>query len=304
LCGDIKRHKCNVKNCLKKFANTDVKRINGYKEIAMTVSLDFKDKVVVVIGGTSGINRGVAELFARHGAHVIVASRKQEKVDATVAALQKIGAKAWGFVADVREPEQLDAGLSAAHQLFGDFDVVVSGAAGNFPALANDLSNNGFKSVVDIDLLGTFHVMKAIFPYLKKPGASVINISAPQAFIPMQAQIHVCAAKAGVDMITRTLALEWGTHGIRINSVVPGPIAGTEGMARLAPNEKLQLKVTAGVPLGRLGSPDDIGNACLFLSSDLASYVTGIILPVDGGWSQNNCGGMGEFLGGMLAHKS
>jgi NAD(P)-dependent dehydrogenase (short-subunit alcohol dehydrogenase family) len=120
----------------------------------------------------------------------------------------------------------------------------------------------------------------------------------------MQAQVHVCAAKAGVDMITRTLALEWGAQGIRINSIVPGPIAGTEGMARLAPSEKLQHKVVAGVPLGRLGLPQDIGNACLFLASPLGSYVTGAILPVDGGWSQNNCGGMGGFLGSIFAQKS
>jgi NAD(P)-dependent dehydrogenase (short-subunit alcohol dehydrogenase family) len=270
----------------------------------MAITLDFAKKNVVVIGGTSGINRGVAELFAQHGANLVVASRRQEKVDETVAALQALGAKAFGFIADVREPEQLESGLKTAHEIFGDFDIVVSGAAGNFPALANDLSTNGFKSVVDIDLRGTFHVMKAIFPYLKKPGASVINISAPQAFLPMQAQVHVCAAKAGVDMITRTLALEWGAQGIRINSIVPGPIAGTEGMARLAPSEKLQHKVVAGVPLGRLGLPEDIGNACLFLASPLGSYVTGTILPVDGGWSQNNCGGMSDFLGSIFAPKN
>jgi NAD(P)-dependent dehydrogenase (short-subunit alcohol dehydrogenase family) len=267
----------------------------------MAVTLDFSGKVVVVIGGTSGINRGIAELFASHGAMVTVASRKKDKVDETVSALKKFGVNAWGFVADVREPEALEAGLHKAHQEFGDFDVVVSGAAGNFPALANDLTMNGFKSVVDIDLRGTFHVMKAIFPYLKKPGASVINISAPQAFLPMKAQVHVCAAKAGVDMITRTLALEWGGEGIRVNSIVPGPIDGTEGMARLAPTENIRQRVIDTVPLGRMGSPGDIGNACLFLASELGSYVTGTILAVDGGWSQNNCGGMSDTFGAVFA---
>ena len=171
----------------------------------MTISLDFTGKVVVVVGGTSGINRGIAKCFATHGAKVAVASRRQEKVDETVKELTSLGADATGFAADVREPNQLEAGMQTVHERFGDFDVVVSGAAGNFPALANDLSWNGFKSVVDIDLRGTFHVMKAIFPRLRKPGASVINISAPQSFLPMKAQVHVCAAKAGVDMITRTL---------------------------------------------------------------------------------------------------
>ena len=267
----------------------------------MAISLDFEGKVVVVVGGTSGINRGIAELFAAHGAKVAVASRRQAKVDDTVKALQDLGADAMGFTADVREPEAVEAGLESVHERFGDFDVVVSGAAGNFPALANDLSWNGFKSVVDIDLRGTFHVMKAVFPHLRKPGASVINISAPQAFLPMKAQVHVCAAKAGVDMITRTLALEWGPSGVRVNSIVPGPIDGTEGMARLAPDEKSRTSAIRGVPLGRFGTPADIGNACLFLASDLGSYITGTILPVDGGWSQNNCGGMSDHLGGLVA---
>ncbi|MCB1829033.1 MAG: SDR family oxidoreductase, partial [Gammaproteobacteria bacterium] len=134
-------------------------------------------------------------------------------------------------------------------------------------------------------------------------GASVINISAPQAFIPMMAQIHVCAAKAGVDMITRTLALEWGNAGVRINSIVPGPIDGTEGMARLAPTASIRAKVVAGVPLGRFGTPQDIGNACLFLASDLAGFVTGAVIPVDGGWAQNNCGGMSDYLASLAVEK-
>lgn len=270
----------------------------------MAITLDFSDKVVVVIGGTSGINRGIAELFASQGAKVAVASRKQDKVDDTVARLRQLGAVAMGFVADVRELDVLEAGLQAVHERFGDFDVVVSGAAGNFPALAADLSGNAFKSVVDIDLRGTFHVMKAVYPLLRKPGASVINISAPQAFIPMKAQAHVCAAKAGVDMITRTLALEWGASGVRVNSVVPGPIEGTEGMTRLAPDDNVRNMVARSVPLGRLGTPADVGNACLFLASPFGSFVTGAILPVDGGWTQNNCGGMSDYLGAVASRKS
>jgi len=265
----------------------------------MAIQLDFSGKTVVVIGGTSGINRGIAEAFARHGAQLAVCSRRQEKVDDTVRALTALGARAVGFTADVREFDQLDAGLARAHEQLGDFDVVVSGAAGNFPALAKDLSPNGFRSVVDIDLRGTFHAMKAIYPRLRKPGASVINISAPQAALPMKAQSHVCAAKAGVDMITRTLALEWGAQGIRINSVMPGPIDQTEGMARLAPDEFARQKVAESVPLGRMGLAVDVANVCLFLASELAGFVTGAVIPADGGWSQNNCGGMGEYLAAL-----
>lgn len=270
----------------------------------MAVELGFQDKTVVVIGGTSGINRGIAEAFARHGARVAVASRRQNKVDDTVAGLQALGAQARGFAADVRDFEALQTGLRDVHAGFGTFDAVISGAAGNFPALANDLSSKGFQAVVDIDLLGTFHVMKAIFPYLKKPGASVVNISAPQAFIPMKAQVHVAAAKAGVDMITRTLALEWGPSGIRVNSVVPGPIEGTEGMARLAPDSAMRERVAASVPLQRLGSCEDVANVCLFLVSDLAAYVSGAVLPVDGGWSQAGCGALGEYLGTLATRPS
>ena len=120
----------------------------------------------------------------------------------------------------------------------------------------------------------------------------------------MIGQIHVFAAKAGVDMITKTLALEWGDSGVRINSIIPGPIDGTEVMARLAPTEEARQKTIRGVPLGRMGEPGDIGKACLFLCSELARYITGAILPVDGGWAQNDCGGLGSYLSNLLAvHK-
>ncbi|QBQ54011.1 SDR family oxidoreductase [Nitrosococcus wardiae] len=264
---------------------------------------DFSGKNVFVAGGTRGINRGIAEAFAHVGARVAVASRTQAKVDDTVAALQAMGAEAMGFAADVRDPEAVNAGVARVHHAWGDLTVVISGAAGNFPALATDMSANGFRSVVEIDLLGTFHVMQAVYPLLQKPGAVVINISAPQALIPMAAQSHVCAAKAGVDMITRTLALEWGEQGVRVNAVVPGPTDGTEGMRRLAPTESARQAVIDSVPLKRMGTPDDIAHACLFLASDCASYITGAVLPVDGGWVQGGAGMMGMGFAKMLKKK-
>ncbi len=268
----------------------------------MSITIDFSGRTVVVIGGTSGINRGVAELFAQHGARVAVASRSDDKVRNTVAALEGFGNPALGFTADVRDLDAVEAGLASVHQEFGDFDVVISGAAGNFPANLTAMSSNAFRSVMEIDLLGTFHVMKSCFQYLKKPGASVVNISAPQAFLPMEAQTHVCSAKAGVDMITRTLSLEWGRAGIRVNSIVPGPIEGTEGMARLAPDSATQQRVIDTVPLGRMGSPADVGHACLFLGSDFSSYISGAIVPVDGAWSQGGCGDMNSFPGALAQH--
>ncbi len=262
----------------------------------MSVTIDCSSMTVVVVGGTSGINRGVAELFAAKGAKVAVVSRSQDKVDDTVAALKALGAQAMGFAADVRTQDELISGFQSVVDSFGEFDVVVSGAAGNFPALATGMSANGFKSVVDIDLLGTFHVMQAIYPHLKKPGASVINISAPQAFLPMVAQSHVCAAKAGVDMVTRCLAMEWGPEGIRVNSIVPGPIEGTEGMKRLAPTPELLERARDSVPMKRLGVPEDIGNLCVFLASSLSTYVSGTVIPVDGGWSLSGASGLSSEL--------
>ncbi len=240
---------------------------------------------VLVVGGTSGINRGVAEGFARSGARVAVVGRSAAKIDDTVQRLRDLGAEARGFSADVRDPEALAAGVTDLHAAWGELDVVVSGAAGNFPALATGMSPNGFRSVLEIDLLGSFHVLQAVYPFLVKPGASVIHISAPQAALPMVGQSHVCAAKAGVDMLTRTLALEWGPEGIRINSVMPGPIEHTEGMARLAPGEQSLDAIRESVPLKRLGQVEDIAAACLFLASASASFITGVVLPVDGGWS-------------------
>jgi NAD(P)-dependent dehydrogenase (short-subunit alcohol dehydrogenase family) len=249
------------------------------------VTVDFSGTAVFVAGGTSGINLGIAEGFAAAGARVAVMSRSKEKVDAAVTRLQALGAQATGEAADVRDPEATGAVLQHAHAAFGDIDVLVSGAAGNFPAAALDMSPNAFRSVVDIDLLGSYHVLRAAYPLLRKPGAVIINVSAPQAFLPMALQSHVCAAKAGVDMLTRVLALEWGGDGIRVNAVVPGPIEGTEGMIRLAPTPEAREIVTATVPAGRWGTPRDVADVCLFLASPLAAYVTGVVLPADGGWS-------------------
>jgi NAD(P)-dependent dehydrogenase (short-subunit alcohol dehydrogenase family) len=251
--------------------------------VTATVTFDFTDRTVFVAGGTSGINLGIAEAFAAVGARLGVGSRSRDKVDA---ALARLGADALGYAFDVRDPAAVAAAVDAFAAAAGPIDVVVSGAAGNFPALAKDLSPNGFKAVVDIDLLGTFHVMKAAYPHMRRPGGSLINVSAPQGAQAMPLQAHVCAAKAGVDMLTRCLAIEWGPEGLRVNAVVPGPIEGTEGMARLAPSDGARAAISRGVPLRRLGTPDDVARACLFLASDAAAYVSGAILPADGGWLQ------------------
>ncbi len=249
----------------------------------MSATFDFSNKHVFVAGGTSGINLGIAEAFAGAGANVSVCSRDPVKIEAAVAQLRAHGAGANGYQADVRKYDDVETALRQAHAQFGAIDVLISGAAGNFVAPALGLSANGFKTVVDIDLMGTFHVMRAAHQFLRKPGASLINISANQSIRGYVGQIHVCAAKAGVDQITRVLALEWAVDGIRVNSVMPGPIGDTEGMRRLATTPEAEAGVLKLVPLHRFGTKQEIGNACMFLSSPLAEYITGVVLPVDGG---------------------
>lgn len=251
----------------------------------MSNPFDFSGKVVFVSGGTSGINLGIAHAFAKAGAKISVISRSQDKVNAAINELKSYGGEVIGFSTDVRDYAKTQETLKETHQQFGAIDVLISGAAGNFPAPAMGMSPNGFKSVIDIDVMGTFHVLHAAFEYLRKPGACFINISAPQAYNPMEFQMHVCAAKAGVDMITRVAAMEWGSMGVRVNSISPGPIDDTEGMKRLASTKELRQLVVDSVPLARFGTKQDIADACLWLASPMASYVTGVVLPVDGGWS-------------------
>ena len=269
----------------------------------MTSAFDFRGKNVFVAGGTSGINLGIAHAFAKAGARLTVISRSPDKVEAAVEALKSHGGDVAGHAVDVRDYAATDAALKAAHRDFGSIDVLISGAAGNFPAPALGISPNGFKSVVDIDLMGTFHVLRAAFPYVTKPGACLINISAPQAFLPMEFQMHVCAAKAGVDMVTRVAALEWGPAGVRVNSVVPGPIQDTEGMRRLAPTEAALKLAVDSVPLKKLGTVQMIADACLWLASPMAEYVSGVILPVDGGWSLGGAASLGKGLTEMHGGK-
>lgn len=248
----------------------------------------FKGRTVFVTGGGSGINLGVASNFAALGAHVAICGRTQDKLDRAAAGLRELNAHVRGKVlpvaADVRDPTALDAAIDRTQAEVGPIDVLVAGAAGNFICPADELSPNGFKTVIDIDLLGAFHASRAAFDQLRERRGSIIFISAPQAFVPQAFQAHVGAAKAGVDQLMRNLAVEWGRHGIRANSIVPGPILGTEGLKRLSSPE-VDEEARQAVPMRRYGTVDDIGQAAVFLASPLASYITGTVLRVDGGAS-------------------
>jgi NAD(P)-dependent dehydrogenase (short-subunit alcohol dehydrogenase family) len=253
-------------------------------------------KHAFITGGTSGINLGIAIGLARAGARASLLGRNPDRGRQAVEAVLQVGGNAAFHQADVRDYPAVAVALREAVERFGPVDILVNGAAGNFPAPAVGMSSNGFRAVVDIDLVGTFNACRAGFEHLRQPGGTVINVSAPQAYAPAAFQSHVCAAKAGVDMLTRVLAIEWGGAGVRVNSITPGPIAGTEGMQRLAGSAEGAARVTQGIPLGRLGTAEDVAEAVLFLCSPAAAFITGAVLVCDGGWS---LGGLGSMtLGG------
>ena len=241
-----------------------------------------KDHVAFVTGGGTGITGGVARALAEAGARVALVSRKLENLRPAADAINKNGGEALAVAADVRNPEEVEKALAATIERFGKVDVVVNGAAGNFLCAAEELSPNGFGTVVDIDLKGTFNVCRAAFDELKKSRGQILNISATLHYLGTPLQLHVSAAKAGVDALTRNLAVEWGRYGIRVNAIAPGPIADTEGMKRLVP-EPIREKLQKRIPLGRFGLIADIETAAVFLCSDAASYINGIVLVVDGG---------------------
>lgn len=258
----------------------------------------FKGKVVFVTGGGSGINLGIARSFAQLGASISICGRTPERLESARAELEELGASVVTSVADVRDFDALSVAFEKTKTEVGPIDCLVCGAAGNFLAPAEALSPNGFKSVVDIDLVGSFNACRASFEQLKEQKGCIIFISAGQSLIPYIGQVHAGAAKAGVDNLMQNLALEWGHYGIRSNSIVPGPVADTEGVRRLAPGA-IGEQLKAAIPMGRFGTKQEIGYTAAFLASPMASYITGTRIVVDGG---QNLGGSAVF--GQMVLKS
>ncbi len=239
-------------------------------------------KVAFVTGGGTGITGGVARAFAEHGAKVAIVSRKPENLEPMKKLIEDGGGECFAVAADVRDFAAVENAIAQTVAHFGKIDILVNGAAGNFLCKAEELSANGFGTVVDIDTKGTFNTARAAFEELKKSQGQILNISATLHYLATPMQIHVSAAKAGVDAITRNLSVEWGRYGIRVNGIAPGPIEDTEGMKRLVP-EPIKEKLAKKIPLQRFGRIRDIENAAIFLCSDAANYINGVTLVVDGG---------------------
>lgn len=249
-------------------------------------------QTVFISGGTSGINLGIATGFAARGARVMIFGRDAARADAAAALVRaETGGQVIAGTADVRDHAAIAALFERSVAALGAPDVVIAGAAGNFMSPAVGISANGFRTVVDIDLMGTYNVFRAAYDVVRKPGASLIAITAPQAVQPMPEQVHVCAAKAGVNMVVKVLAMEWGAAGIRVNAISPGPIAGTEGVERMAPTAADVERWRDRIAAGRFGSTKDIANAAIFLASDEAGFVTGTIFDCDGGMKLGDASG-------------
>ena len=257
-------------------------------------------RTALITGGGSGIGLGIARAMVSVGASVVLVGRREEVVTAAAAELNGIisslpsttEAKAVGLAADVRKPATLEKVMASIEddEQLPPLAVVVNGAAGNFLALAEDLSPNGFATVMGIDALGTFNVCSAALPLLRKGAealgspAVVINISATLHKPATWYQSHASAAKAAIDSLTRSLALEWGALGVRVVGIAPGPIAHTPGFAKLGgAAEGVYDAIAKVVPAGRIGQVTDIGHAALFLASGGAEWITGATLVVDGG---------------------
>jgi len=250
--------------------------------------------VAIITGGGSGINFGIAEALAEHGCKIAIMGRRQEVLDKAVSSLkQKYRVDAVGVRGDVRNYEDCQKAIEDTKRCFGTIDILVNGAAGNFLCKAEDLSPNGFKTVVSIDLIGTFHMCRAAFDTLKNNpnGSLIVNVSATLGYTATPLQIHASAAKMGVEALTRSLASEWGEFGIRSVAIAPGPVKNTEGMSRLTPPGYEDLVATT-IPLGRLGESYEIGLITVFLATSAGSWISGDTIIADGGQFLSGKGGL------------
>jgi NAD(P)-dependent dehydrogenase (short-subunit alcohol dehydrogenase family) len=247
-----------------------------------------KDKVVIVTGGSSGMGKAMAMRFAKEGAKVVIAGRDLEKLNSAKEEIEQFNGQVLPIAMDVRDPELIKNMVNEVDETFGTIDFLVNNAAGNFICAAEDLSVNGWNTVINIVLNGTFYCSSEIGRYMiqHKIKGAITNIIATYAWDAGPGVIHSASAKAGVLAMTRTLAVEWGRkYGIRVNAIAPGPIERTGGAAKLWLSDELENRTIQSVPLGRLGTPEEIAGLCAYLFSNEAGYINGSCFTMDGGQS-------------------
>jgi len=242
-------------------------------------------RVALITGGGTGIGFGIARTLGLLGAKISIMSRKQDVLAKAASELEALGMEAFHVAADVRDYDQVQAAIDATVKRFGSLDILVNNAAGLFHCPAEELSPNGWKVLVDIDLNGTFHCCRAAFPHLKASafGGRIISVVSPYAWTSWPGAANATAAKAGIISLSHTLAVEWAHAGILINTVAPGPIGGTGGVERMSQDGDRKARELAHVALGRFGEVADIAEAIVYLSSRAGSYITGADLLIDGG---------------------
>jgi len=246
---------------------------------------DFKGKNIIITGGGTGLGAAMARHLAALGAHVVIAGRRPEPLEQTLAAIVASGGIGQAVPTDVRIPEQVQALVDGVVSSRSRVDGLINNAAGNFIVKAEELSPNGWRAVVDIVLNGTFYCSRAAGKAMIADGrgGAILNIVASYAWTGGPGTIHSAAAKAGVISLTQTLAVEWGRHGIRTNALCPGIVNTPGAAAKLFPTEAIRERIARRVPLGRLETEEEVARAAGFLLSDDAAYVNGAVLVADGG---------------------
>ena len=243
-------------------------------------------KSAIVTGGATGIGAYIVRKLGSLGAQVGIVSRKEENLQRAVAAFKADdGIEVNYRVGDVRNPDLISEAIASLAAQQGGLDYLVCNAAGNFICPTEELSANGWKTVIDIDLNGTFHCCQAALPFLKQAedGGRIVSISTTGANFGWPGAAHAGAAKAGIQNLMQSLSSEWGKFGVRANWISPGPIEGTEGVDRLIIQQGLAERSLKRIALGTFGEGDDIANAVVFLCAETGKYISGAELVVDGG---------------------
>jgi len=253
-------------------------------------------QVGLVTGGGTGIGFGIADLLARLGMHVVLASRRPEHLEPAAERIRASGGTATPMALDVRDPERVRAVFTEVGERLGRLDLLVNNAAGNFYVPSAEMSANAWRAVLDIDLSGTFYCSQAAFDIMRRQGGGrIVNVSMTLHYRGWPLMAHATAAKAGVDALTRTLAVEWAPHGVRVNTVAPGPVptegvrkafappAGSDAVDLFAVDRHLEEHARRSIPLGRMGRPGDVANVVAFLAGPGGDWMTGAIVVVDGG---------------------